>query len=294
MRMLFVLISLLIVIVSFGSCGKPDSGQSNQSEMQAIPVEVKSVRQTEWLEIVSTYGKVKTPDRVDIFSRLSGKLVRLLAREEQKVQIDDQLALVDRDEIGHVYNQVVVTATVAGRVDTIYLKEGARVSPMAPILSITRQEDLKAMVSVFETDIVKLQINQPAIITLDALPGREFSGKVSLIKTNLNSQDSKGEVEIAFDQNHPEIMPGMFVRANITISRGTTLVIPPEALRKIEGKSAVYLAQNGLAVLRFIEIGRQRTDAVEIKSGIAEGETVISFASEELKDGIHIRIIEGK
>jgi multidrug efflux pump subunit AcrA (membrane-fusion protein) len=117
---------------------------------------------------------------------------------------------------------------------------------------------------------------------------------VSLIKSNLNTLSSKCPVEITFEQNYPEVISGMFARLRIVVNRRNTFIIPPECLKKIEGKPAVYLALNNVAVLRFVEIGHQRTDAVEIKSGLSEDEAVISFASEELKDGIRIKIIESK
>jgi len=289
----FIILSSLLIV---NGCDKQDAAGNKKAEELAnhpLPVEVSIVKQTEWIEDVSTYGSVKKPDIVEIFPKMPGKLVRLLAIEGQKVKNDDVIAIVERDEVGLSFKPVEVKSTVTGKVETLYLKEGARVSDMNPILSIFKQEDLKLIVELFETDLAKVRDGQKVIITHDALPNREFTGKVSLIKSNLNSQSGKGELEISFYRNHLEIMPGMFGRARIIINRRTALTIVPEALKKIEGKDVVYTVNSGIAKLTFVELGLQKPDAVEIKKGIRAGDTVIIFASEELKDSARVKIVGG-
>lgn len=289
---LIVLSSLLVI----NGCNKQEEAGNRKTEElanQPLPVEVIIVKQTEWIEDVSTYGSVKKPDIVEIFPKMPGKLVRLLVVEGQKIKNDKVIAIVERDEVGLSFKPVEVKSTVAGKVETLHLKEGARVSDANPILSISKQEDLKLMVELFETDLAKVRDGQKVIITLDALPDREFTGKVSLIKSNLNSQSGKGEVEITFDRNYSEIMPGMFGRAGIIINRKPALAIAADAIKRINGNRAVFIIKDGIAKLTFVELGLQKTDAVEIKKGISAGDTVIIFASDELKDGTRVKIVGG-
>lgn len=289
---LIVLTSLLVI----NGCDKQEAAGNRKTEElanQPMPVEVIIVKQTEWIEDVSTYGSVKKPDIVEIFPKMPGKLVRLLVVEGQKIKNDEVIAIVERDEVGLSFKPVEVKSTVAGKVETLHLKEGARVSGANPILSISKQEDLKLMVELFETDLAKVRDGQKVIITLDALPNREFTGKVSLIKSNLNSQSGKGEVEITFDRNYLEIMPGMFGRAGIIINRKPALAIVPDAIKRINGNRAVYVVKDGIAKLTFVELGMQKPDAVEIKKGISAGDAVIIFASDELRDGTRVKIVGG-
>ncbi len=289
----FIILSSLLAV---NSCDKQEAAGNKKADELAnhpLPVEVSIVKQTEWIEDVSTYGSVKKPDIVDIFPKMPGTLVRLLVIEGQKVKNDEVIAMVERDEVGLSFKPVEVKSTVAGKVETLYLKEGARVSDMNPILSISRQEDLKLIVGLFETDLAKVRNGQKTVITMDALPNHEFSGKVSLIKSNLNSQSGKGEVEITFDKSFSEIMAGMFGRARIDLNRKMTLAIVPDALKRINGKRAVYIIKDGIAKLTFVELGLQKPDVVEIKKGISAGDTVITFASDELKDGTRVKIAGG-
>lgn len=287
----FIILSSLLIV---NGCDKQDAVKDKKIEELAnhpLPVEVSITKQTEWIEEVSTHGFVKKPDIVEIFPKMPGTLIRLLITEGQKVKNDEVIAIVERDEVGLSFKPVEVKSTVTGKVETLYLKEGARVSDMNPILSISKQEDLKLIVELFETDLAKVRNGQKVIITLDALPNRKFTGKVSLIKSYLDAQSGKGELEITFDKSFSEIMPGMFGRASIIINRKTALNIAPDAIKRINGKRAVYVVKDGIAKLTFVELGMQRPDAVEIKKGIGAGDTVIIFASEELKDGTRVKII---
>lgn len=289
----FIILSSLLAV---NSCDKQDAARNKKAEELAnhpLPVEVSTVKQTEWIEDISTYGSVKKPDIVEIFPKMPGTLVRLLVIEGQKVKNDEVIAIVERDEVGLSFKPVEVKSTIAGKVEMLHLKEGARVSDANPILSIYKQEDLKLIVELFETDLAKVRNGQKVIITLDALPNREFTGKVSLIKSNLNSQSGKGEVEITFDKSFSEIMPGMFGRARIIINRRTALTIVPDAIKRINGNRAVYIVKDGIAKLTFVEPGLQKPDAVEIKKGIGAGDMVIVFASDELKDGTRVKITGG-
>lgn len=283
--------------VLFTSCSQNDSAElkaeSSVNDNEIIPVEVHAVKEIPWIEDVTSYGTIKAQDKIEIFSKMPGKLISLLVKERQKVNSDQIVAIVDRDEVGLSFKPIEVKSTIAGKVETLYLKEGARVSDANPILSISKQEDLKLMVELFETDLAKVREGQKVIITLDALLNREFTGKVSLIKSNLNSQSGKGEVEITFDRNYPEIMPGMFGRAAIIINRKMALAIVPDAIKRINGNRAVYVVKDGIAKLTFVELGIQKPDAVEIKKGISAGDTVITFSSDELKDGLRVKIVGG-
>lgn len=285
---------LLLALVIASGCGKQDASHSNNGNNKAFPVEVAIVKQAEWVDEIPTYGTIKASDEVEIFPRMSGKLMRLLVKEEQSVQNDEVLAIIDRDEVGQAYKPVEVKATAAGKVETIYLKEGAKVSDKTPILTIAKTGNLKILSHIFETDIPKLKPGQECLITIDALPDQAFTGAVTLIKSQLHTQSSKGEVEIAFNQGHPAIIAGMFARVRIIINRRTALVIPPECLKKINGKESVYVTKDNIAKLVFIELGSRKTEMVEVKSGITANETVIIIASDELKDGSHIKIIKGE
>jgi membrane fusion protein, multidrug efflux system len=284
-----ILFSMLILTAG---CSKQNTAAVNESDQAKIfPVEVSTVKQIEWIDEIDGYGTIKTPDKVDIFPRISGKLVKLLVKEDQQVQNDEVVAIVERDEIGMTFKPVEVKSTVVGKIETIFLKEGAKVNDMTPIMSISKQAELKLIISLFETDLAKIKLGQESIITMDALPNQEFTGKVTLIKPILDASNNKGILEITLDGTHDRIMFGMFGRAKIIINRHPALSITTEALKRISSKDAVYLVNNNIIRLVFIEVGAQKENIIEILNGLNAGNTVITFASDEIKEGSHVKIL---
>lgn len=284
---------LLSALISALGCSRQDPvGAGNDPNNKVFPIEVSAVKQTKWVDDISSYGTIKAPDKVEIFPRISGKLVRLLVKEEQQVKNDEVVAIVERDQVGLTFKPVEVQSTVDGRIETIYLKEGAKVNEMSPIMSISKQAELKLVISLFETDLARVKLGQESIITMDALPNQEIAGKVTLIKPTIDALSNKGTVEITLEGTHPDIMFGMFGRVRIVITRRTVLTIVPEAFKRVAGKDAVYTVDNNLAKLVFIEIGARKSDMIEVKSGLSAGQTVITFASDEMKDGSKIKILK--
>lgn len=292
---IYILIVLSVILLTLSNCNKTDSIETRDTTVQdskVFAVEVGIVQKSEWKEDISSYGTIKEQDKVEIFSKMPGKLIRLLVKEEQKVQNDEVIAIVERDEVGLTYKPVEVKSTVSGNVETIYLKEGAKVSD-APILSIAKQEDLKLVVSLFETDFAKVRLNYSVLITMDALPDREFTGRVSMIKPVVDTRSGKGEIEITLDKNYSEIKPGMFGRVKIINGKKSALTIVPEGLKNIEGKNVVYLVKNGKIIFAPVEIGVQTSNAIELKKGVSVGDTVVTFASEDLIENDSVKIVGG-
>ncbi|HLD35405.1 MAG TPA: efflux RND transporter periplasmic adaptor subunit [Planctomycetota bacterium] len=290
MRRMFIGFLLAAFVIAAG-CGKQGVTNGTNGNIKTFSVEASTVRQIEWVDDISTYGTIKPPDKVEIFPRMSGRLVRLLVKEDQQVKNDEVVAIVERDEVGLTFKPVEVKSTVDGRIETVYFKEGAKVNEMTPLMSISKQSELKLVVNLFETDLARIKLGIESIITMDALPNKEFIGKVTQIKPTLDALSNKGLVEISLDGNHPEIMFGMFGRARIIIARRPALVILPEAFKKVSGKDAVYTSENNIAKLVFVEVGARKSDMIEIKSGLSAGQTVITFASDEMKDGSTVKIL---
>ena len=290
MRRMFIGFLLAAFVIAAG-CGKQGVTNGTNGNIKTFSVEASTVRQIEWVDDISTYGTIKPPDKVEIFPRMSGRLVRLLVKEDQQVKNDEVVAIVERDEVGLTFKPVEVKSTVDGRIETVYFKEGAKVNEMTPLMSISKQSELKLVVNLFETDLARIKLGIESIITMDALPNKEFIGKVTQIKPTLDALSNKGLVEISLDGNHPEIMFGMFGRARIIVGRRPALVILPEAFKKVSGKDAVYTSENNIAKLVFVEVGARKSDMIEIKSGLSAGQTVITFASDEMKDGSTVKIL---
>ena len=123
---------------------------------------------------------------------------------------------------------------------------GIQNSPASLIMTIADMSLITAEVKVDETDIVNVQMDQPADITIDAMPGRTFRGHVIEIgntailrstglaasQSAVSSQEAKDfKVVVALDNPPAEIRPGLSCTAKIiTATRSKALSIPIQAL----------------------------------------------------------------
>lgn len=151
------------------------------------------------------------------------------------------------------------------------------------VLTVTPQDKMKVSIVLDEQDILDVSVGQKAEITIDALPGRTYSGEVTEI--NIVGSNSGGnskysaEVEVSCDE---DMLPGM--NASILITYQTVedvVTIPVEALDDKNGKSYVYssYSRKNKTLKRPIEVETGASDgiSVEIKSGISDGDKIFYY-----------------
>lgn len=138
-----------------------------------------------------------------------------------------------------------------------------------------------------EVDASKLKVGQVSRITLDAIKGRSFNGKVRRIAPyvlDLEKQARTVEVEVEFDK--PAAGDNLLVgySADVEIiheTRQNVLRIPTSAL--LEGNRVLRYGDNGVLEARIITTGLSNWEAVEVLSGLAEGDRVVSSLD---RDGV--------
>ncbi len=172
------------------------------------------------------------------------------------------------------------------------------------IMVIAQLGAMEALVNVDENDINAIQIGQPAEISVDAVLGEKITGIVSEIASSATVpaagstvQKTEFEVKIAITSDTAKLRPGMTASADIvTATREKALVVPiqsvtvrtPEQLKDKDGKAGrftagkdgfvevVFVVNDGKAGARQVTTGIQSDDAIEIKSGLADGDVVVS------------------
>ena len=98
-------------------------------------------------------------------------------------------------------------------------------------------------------------------------------------------------IEITLDAPDENIILGLETKSKIyTANLSEVIRIPLEALSEDEEGSYVFVAQDGKASKEFVECGIRNEDMVEIRSGLSEGSLVIWKDSQELTDGMGVKV----
>lgn len=192
-------------------------------------------------------------------------------------------------------NDYIIRAPIDGIVLNDYsLTAGAMISPSSPLLDIADPRMLKATLRVPELKIFNVAVGMPVALRFDALPGESFDGSVTRIDQYVDPATRTSSVEIALDnekQAGGRLRPGMFGQAAIVEKAyANSLTIPEGALHASENGHYVYVVRDGKAVRRDVKTGIQEGGRIQLLEGLAEGDEVITFGGNNLRDGESVTI----
>jgi len=171
-------------------------------------------------------------------------------------------------------------APQSGVVDNLNIREGFFVKPGTTIMSIGKLDQVWVEAEVFESQSSEVKIGLPVTMSLDYLPGVEWSGKVDYVYPTLNPKTRTLKVRLRFENKDKQLKPNMFAQVVIHLKMDEKLLlIPREAVIRSGSSDRVVLA---LGEGRFksieVKVGRYDEQSAEILAGLDEGEMVVSSA----------------
>jgi membrane fusion protein (multidrug efflux system) len=174
-----------------------------------------------------------------------------------------------------------------------YVKDGA------DLVSI---EDLSQVLVDFrlpERFIARVKTGQAVDVTLDALPGQRFGGRIDALDSVVDANGRSLLVRARLDNPGGVLKSGMFARARIVFAqRDNALVVPEEALVPLGGKQYLFKVAEGpdgkVAKRLEARIGLRLPGRVEVLDGLAPGDLVVTAGQARLTrgDAVPIKVID--
>lgn len=159
-------------------------------------------------------------------------------------------------------NDFTVTSKIDGKIYALFKNPGEIVSTMEPLAAVGSANTFIIELLVDEVDIVKLNVAQKVLVTLDAYQDEVFEAKVNKIYPRKDERSQTFKVEALFEKPPKTLYPGLAGEGNIIIAqRDDVLTIPKSYL--INGNQ-VQTEAGLVAVIT----GLQNLDQVEILEGI--------------------------
>lgn len=191
--------------------------------------------------------------------------------------LDVQTAELTYEKATRDIEDAKLVAPFDGYVNNINIKEGDRVDLGSSTMTLVNPEILEIDVIVDEIDALNVKPGQKAIITFDALPGREFSGEVKSISTigKIEAGVVTYDVKIKMSPPEIELKDSLTAYVKIIIKEGKdALWIPTEAIKMTERGPVVTVVVNGLNQDQRVILGETFNGMTEIKEGVLEGEDI--------------------
>jgi HlyD family secretion protein len=195
-----------------------------------------------------------------------------------------------------VTGTILERAAEKGELVTSGFASTAEGGPQGLVVALADLNDLQVELDIAQDDFAKLSPKQKGIVTVDAFPDRKYDGMIAEISPEANRQKATVQVKVQVlnpdDHLRPDMNATVKFLANenkVTNSQPSGVLVPTTAVRDRNGKKVVFLAFNGKALIRDVQILSQRSGGLLVQ-GLNGGEAVITTAPQDLKDGDKIRI----
>jgi len=207
---------------------------------------------------------------------------------------------IQRESLLDLQGDFEITAGISGTVMNLQVSRGEYLQPGIKLMEIGDTSKLYIDADVLVGDIKGVEEGTKALISSKDLGIINIPGKVKLIHPNafskisdLGIEQKRIKVEIELDGPTEALKPGydMEIKLITNESKGT-LIIAENSVFKLDGKTFVFVEENGRAELREITTGLKSSRQIEVLSGLTEGELIIESPDPKLEEGARIKINE--
>lgn len=177
-----------------------------------------------------------------------------------------------------VKQRLRVNAQADGIVAKLGVREGMYITPATEVMSIAELDRVWVLVEVFERQSAWVKPGQRAEVELDYLPGELWQGTVDYVYPELDPNTRTLKVRLRFDNPSEVLRPNMFARVTVFGTESPPVThVPQEALIRGGAVDRVVLALGeGRFRAQPVKVGMESGDRVEIRSGVAAGEQVVT------------------
>jgi cobalt-zinc-cadmium efflux system membrane fusion protein len=153
------------------------------------------------------------------------------------------------------------------------------------LFSIADLSHVWVQAEVYEQDLGRVKVGQPAVITVDTYPGENFQGQVTYLSDILDPQTRTARVRCEAANPGVRLKLDMFASIELpTHFSRRALVVPVSAIQDLNGNSVVFVRKTATGFeMRPVKAGKTLEEETEIQSGLQEGEQVVSVGSFHLK-----------
>lgn len=187
-----------------------------------------------------------------------------------------------------------VRAPFSGVVTQRLVDLGEHVQPGTEVFHLADTKPLLGSIYMPERQVGTVSVGQPVEIRSDAVPDEPFHGRIRRIAPIVDSRTGTVKVTIELDDGEGgPLVPGSFVRVLVETDRhDDTLTIPQRAVIEQGGESFAFRIDGEHKAHRVrIETGYGFGDDVEVLSGLAEGDRIVTAGHGALRNDTEVRII---
>lgn len=211
------------------------------------------------------------------FDEINARAQSTAARYDAAVAVRAQAAAgLEQSRI--VLERTRVRAPFDGVITERRVDPGALASPGLPLLTVESTGRYRLEANVNERDLKYVRMNAVVPVSLDAFDGMPLSGKVVQIVPAADPASRSFVVKVELPSN-PKLRSGIYGHTEFQRGKKQAVVVPRSAVLQHGQLQSVYVvADDQMIALRYVTLGVERTEGMEVLSGLGPGDRVVSDA----------------
>ncbi|WP_413513048.1 efflux RND transporter periplasmic adaptor subunit [Myroides odoratus] len=178
-----------------------------------------------------------------------------------------------------ISRSIAIYSPINGFVSNTYVNIGKYVTPSDVLFELIDPSDIHLNLKVYEKDLEKLEVGQRVVSFTNSNPTKKYEGEIVLISMDVNNEGTS-EVHCHFENFEKNLLPGMYMNAEIDTHSAKSKALPEESVVYFEGKNFVFTEIDKQTYqLTPVEIGEtengftaiHNADALTDKTIVAKG-----------------------
>lgn len=201
---------------------------------------------------------------------------------------------VRKSNLDNLRENTILRSPINGFVSARNFDAGDMFGMSAPLFVVQQVLPVKLLVGISESEYTKIKKGDNVKLTVDAIPGREFTGKVERLYPTIDPATHTFKAEVSVANSDKALRPGMYARVTVNFGTRRSVIVPDRALVKQEGTGTRFifaLQADGTVSYLPVTIGRHIGAEYEILSGLEEDATVVVKGQALLRDGVKVNVL---
>ncbi len=289
-KLVWFIIIVAVGIVVFRIVKKVRKVEEQTKAEVPMEVVIENVQKGNIAQILKYTGNIVGQEQVQVHPiEETGRLIKYLVKEGDRISKGDVIALVDRSIKGLNFQPAKITSPISGTVAMLFLDKGAMIAPQIPIAMIANISKVKVEIQVVEKEFTKIKKGQFAKIKVDAYPNKIFTGKLTEFSPAVNPLSKTAKCEILVNNPQHLLKPGMFARVELVVDEHKDiLIVPNKTVLQRKDKEIVFVSIENIAKIKEVKTGFKDENYTEIINGLELGESIVVLGNYELKDSSKI------
>jgi len=188
---------------------------------------------------------------------------------------------IQRLEREHLPRQrLTLPSPVTGTVLERNVTHGQLVAPGTTLFTVANLSRVWVMADLYEMDLGRIHVGDPAAFSTDGAPGRTFRSRVEFVYPTVSAETRTVKVRLTLPNADGVLRPGMYGKVAVSARASQAVAVPAESVVRTGEETYVFMARAaGRFEPRRVVTGAQDGEWIQILSGVAAGDTVVASAS---------------